>query len=398
MSAPLLDVGFALGALAVAGYLAARVSLSVIPAYIVAGMVVGPHAPTALLGVSLTLVPESEFVDVLAELGVVVLLFFLGLEFSVSQLLADRTRIATAGAVDLVVNLGAGLALGLAFGRTLLETLFLAGIVYISSSAVVTKSLIDEGWIANPESEPILGTLVFEDLFIAVYLAVLAALVAGGASPATVATDVGLAFAFLAVLAVAARLGTGALDRAFAVDSEELFVIGVLAVTVLVGGAALTAGLSEAVAAFFVGAAFNGTEHVHRIEGALSAVRDLFAAFFFFAIGLTIDVTVLGSVAGLLVAAVVVSTAAKLVSGTIAGRTYGLSPLRSLRTGIGLVPRGEFSLVLAALALDAGGPLAAVVPPFAVGYVLAMSVLGTAMIQYSDRLTAVLVPLVPGAE
>ncbi|WP_436925333.1 cation:proton antiporter [Halosimplex amylolyticum] len=398
MSAPLVEVAIALGALAVAGYVASRVSLSVIPAYIVAGIVVGPNAPTSLFGVSLTLVPETEFVDVLADLGVILLLFFLGLEFSVGGLFADGRRIAAAGTVDFVLNFGAGVALGLAFGRTPLETLFLAGVVYISSSAIVTKSLIEQGWIANPESVPILGTLVFEDLLIAVYLALLAALVAGGESPAAVALDVGVAFAFLLVLAAVAWAGTAPLEAAFDVDAEEQFVLAVLAATTITGAAALAVGLSEAVAAFFVGTAFSGTEHVERIERSLGTVRDVFAAFFFFAIGLTIDVTVLATVAGLLTVAVAVTTATKLVSGTISGRIYGLGAVRSIRTGIGLVPRGEFSLVVAALALEAGGPVAAVVPPFAVGYVLVMSVLGTAMIQYSAPLTRALAPLVQTEE
>ncbi|WP_415381438.1 cation:proton antiporter [Halosimplex sp. TS25] len=397
MSEALVEVGIGLAALALVGYLAVRVSLSVIPAYIVAGIVVGPNEPTSLFGVSLTLVPETEFIDVLAELGVVLLLFFLGLEFSVDQLLADRRRILSAGTVDLVVNFGAGIAIGLLFGLGATETLFVAGVVYISSSAIVTKSLIEQGWIANAESEPILGTLVYEDLFIAVYLALLAALVSGSEDLAAVAGDVGVAFAFLGVLALGAWGGTAVLDRVFAVDSDELFLLSVLATTTLVAGAALTLGLSEAVAAFFVGAGFSQTDHVDRIEHLIAPVRDLFAAFFFFGIGLTIDVTVLSSVAVLLGAAVVVTTVTKLVSGTVSGRVYDLSPLRSVRTGLGLVPRGEFSLVIAALALGAPGPVATLIPPFAVGYVLAMSVVGTVLIQHADRVTDALVPLVSRA-
>ncbi|WP_135363679.1 cation:proton antiporter [Halosimplex halophilum] len=397
MSEALVEVGIALAALAAVGYVAHRISLSVIPAYIVAAIVVGPHEPTSVLGVSLTLVPETEYIDVLAELGVVLLLFFLGLEFSVDKLLADRRRILAAGTVDLALNFGVGIAIGLAFGLDPVTTLFVAGVVYISSSAIVTKSLIEEGWIANAESGPILGTLVYEDLFIAVYLAVMAALVGGSGDVAAVAADVGVAFAFLGVLGVAAWGGTAVIDRAFDLGPDELFMIGVLAATTLVAGAALTLGLSEAVAAFFVGAAFSQTDHVDRIEHQIAPVRDLFAAFFFFSIGLTIDVTVVTTVAGLLGAAVLASTVTKLVSGTVSGRFYDLSPVRSLRTGIGLVPRGEFSLVIATLAVGAPEPVSTVIPPFAVGYVLVMSVVGTVLIQHSDRLTGRLSPYVPAS-
>ena len=398
MAASLVQVGIALAALALAGYAASRVSLSVIPAYIVAGVLVGPQPPTELLGVSLRLVDPGEFVDLAADLGIVLLLFFLGLEFSVGQLLADRRRIVAAGSVDFLVNFGAGVALGALFGRTLLETLLIAGVVYVSSSAVVTKSIIDTGWVADPEAEPILGTLVFEDVVIAVYLALVAALLTGTGDPLDAAADVGRAFADLGTVAVLAWYGTDLVERTFDLPSDELFLLHVLGATTLVAGAALATGVSEAVAAFFVGTGFSQTAHVERIEDVVAPVRDLFAAVFFFAIGLTTDVTVLSGVAPLLVVAVALTTGTKLISGTLGGRIYDLDATRSLRTGIGLVPRAEFSLVIATVAAGAGGTLDDVIPAFTVGYVLAMSVLGTVLIQHADRVTAVLAPVAPGAD
>ena len=384
----LLEIGTALTGIALAGALAYRVGLSVIPAYILAGILIGPNEPTSVAGIPLTLVEHGEFIDVVAELGIVFLLFFLGLEFSVGQLLDDRVRIAKIGSVDFVVNFGLGLGLGFAFGFTVVQTLFIAGIVYISSSAVVTKSLIDNGWVANAESGPILGTLVFEDVLIAIYLAVLSAVAFGDGSVAEAAASVGAAFAFLGVLALVAWYGSAHVERLFSADSDELFLLRILGVTTLVAGAALTAGLSEAVAAFFVGTAFSATSHTERIEHVVAPARDFFAAVFFFAIGLTTDITLLAGVAWLLVAALVVTTVGKVVSGTLSGRVYGLDATRSLRVGIGLVPRGEFSLVLAALAAGSGaGVLQNVIPAFAVGYVLVMSILGTVLIQNFEVVT-----------
>jgi CPA2 family monovalent cation:H+ antiporter-2 len=392
MASPLLvEIGVALTGIAVAGALAYRVGLSVIPAYILVGILIGPNVPTAVGGIPLALVQNREFISVLAELGIVFLLFFLGLEFSVGQLLGDAERIATAGSIDFAVNFGLGALLGVVFGLPLVETLFVAGVVYISSSAVVTKSLIENGWVANPEGGVILGTLVFEDLLIAIYLAVLAAVAFGSGSVVDAATSVATAFAFLGALALVAWYGSDVVDRAFDVRSDELFLLRVLGVTTLVAGAALTAGLSEAVAAFFVGTAFSGTDHTERIERVVAPARDFFAAVFFFSIGLTTDVTVFADVATLLGAAVVVTTLGKLVSGTLSGRVYGFDRVRSLRVGIGLVPRGEFSLVIAALAAGSGsGALATLVPAFAVGYVLVMSIFGTVLIQQADAVTAAL--------
>jgi len=388
----LLEVGIALTGIAIAGAVADRAGLSVIPAYILAGILIGPNEPSSVAGVSLTLVENREFIDVLAELGIVFLLFFLGLEFSISQLLADRKRIVKAGSVDFLVNFGLGATLGFAFGFSVIETLFVAGIVYISSSAVITKSLTENGWIANPESGPILGTLVFEDVLIAVYLALLSAVVLGGGSMVDAVTSVGVAFGFLGVLAVVAWYGAETVERAFDVSSDELFLLRILGTTTFVAGAALAIGLSEAVAAFFVGTAFSNTDHTERIEDVVAPTRDFFAAVFFFAIGLTTDVTVLDDVALLLASAVVVTTVGKAASGTLSGRAYGLDARRSLRVGLGLVPRGEFSLVIAALASSAGTEtLRSVIPAFAVGYVLIMSVLGTVLIQHADSINAMLV-------
>ncbi|WP_324663688.1 cation:proton antiporter [Haloarcula sediminis] len=392
MAELLLEVGIALTAVALAGTLANRVGLSVIPAYIAVGVLVGPNPPSSVLGVSLNLVSDSEFIQVLAELGIVFLLFFLGLEFSVDQLLRDRGRISAAGGVDFVINFGLGAAIGFAFDWTLLETLFLAGVVYISSSAVITKSLIEEGWIANAESGPILGTLVFEDILIAVYLAVLAA-VAGGGDVESAAVAVGTAFLFLGAITAVAWYGSGWLDRFFRTSSDELFLLRVVGVTTLVAGAALALGVSEAVAAFFLGTGISQTGHVERIEHIVAPARDIFAAVFFFSIGLATDVTLIAGVAALLAVAVVVTTLGKFVSGTLSGRFYDLDRRRSLRVGLGLIPRGEFSLVIATLAAGVGtGRLASVLPAFTVGYVLVMSVLGSVLIQQADTVTAALAP------
>lgn len=381
----LLEVGIALFSLAALGTAADRFGQSVIPAYIVAGILVGPYVPTSIGGLSLQLVTEGEFLTVIAELGIVFLLFFLGLEFSVGTLVRNRARLTKVGGIDLAVNAGVGLAVAAAFGYGAMTTLLVVGVVYISSSAIITKALSDVGWLANPESEVILGTLVVEDLVIAVYLAVVAALLAGDGSPASVLATVAQSFAFLGALAAAAHYGRDYVATAFAVESDELFVLWVVGVTVLVGGAALLVGASEAVAAFFVGTAFHGTDLVERLESELAPLRDVFAALFFFSIGVSTDLRVVADAGALIAVAVVATTLAKLGSGVASGYVYELRPRRALRVGLGLIPRGEFSLIVAALAATSTIPeVQSVVPAFAVGYVLAMSILGSVAIQYAD--------------
>ncbi|MFD1685152.1 cation:proton antiporter [Halobellus litoreus] len=396
MAAGLLELGQVFAVLAVAGAAALRIGLSVIPLYVVSGMLAGPFVAGQ---VGLPYVSDGELLTVLAEVGIVLLLFFLGLEFSLDRLLAARSRISRAGVVDAAINLPLGIAIGLALGWSIVEALLLGGIVYISSSAIVTKTLIDLGWIANDEADPILGTLVFEDLFIAVYLAVVTSLVLGGADAGLngLGRSLAIAFGFLGALLIAVQYGTAFFSRVLDVSDTESFVLRILGVVVPIAGVALALGVSEAVAAFFVGMGFSTSGHQERIERLLTPVRDVFAAVFFFWIGVGTDPRLLVGIAIPLVAVVLLTTPAKLVSGYVGGRVYDLSERRSLRVGLGLVPRGEFSLVIAALA--AGGSTAVMretIPALAVGYVLVMSVVGTVLMQRADRVEELIDRLRPG--
>lgn len=382
----LLDVGVMFAAVATMGLVADRLDQSVIPFYILIGMLLGPH----VLGqIGLPFVEETTFVEIGAELGIVFLLFFLGLEFNLDRLIESKDRIGKAGTIDLVVNFGVGLVLGYAVFGTLLSALLVAGIVYISSSAIITKSLIDLGWIANRESDPMLGTLVYEDLFIAVYLSVVSALVLGGGDVGEAARSVGVAMGFILVLLLVVYFGTAWFERALHTQSNEFFVLRVIGITVLVAGAALAAGVSEAVAAFFIGMAFSATNYVDELEHNLEAIRDTFAAVFFFWIGLVTDPLLFPAVAGLVGLAVLFTTPTKLASGFLAGRVYGLDERRSTRVGLGMVTRGEFSLIIATVAVGGAGvtlpeTAANTIQAFAVGYVLVMSILGTTLMRYSS--------------
>ncbi|MCU4717838.1 cation:proton antiporter [Halapricum hydrolyticum] len=385
--------------IAAAGWVADRIGQSVIPFYIVIGMVASEFVvgrvelPGAVAGLDIRFeslyVAESEFVELGAELGIVFLLFFLGLEFNLDRLLARRNQIGSAGTIDFLINFPAGFALGWLFFGSALPAFLVAGIVYISSSAIITKSLIDLGWIANDEAEPVLGTLVYEDLLIAVYLAVAAALVLGGGSPGQAAQSIAIAIAFLLVLVLVVQFGTPAFERLFATDTHEFVVLRAVGLVVLVAGTALAVGVSEAVAAFFVGMAVSATGHVSQVENLLEPLRDVFAAVFFFWIGLVTDPLAVAGAVGLIAVAVLATTPTKLLSGYLGGRAFDLGPRRSARTALAMTTRGEFSLIIATLAV-AGGTAGTIpdsvadqISAFAVGYVLVMAVVGTTLMQYS---------------
>lgn len=388
----LLELGILFAILAGAGALAHRLGQSVIPFYLVAGLLIDPGG-MELAGYSFTLVSTNEFVTGAAELGVVLLLFFLGLKFSFRSLVQGRARISKAGTVDLA-NLLAGVLVALVFGLSVVEALFVGGIVYISSSAVITKSLIDLNWIANPESEAILGVLVFEDLFVALYLAVLSAVALQGGGFGTAFGQVGIAVLIMLVLAGVAAFGSKPLGWLVDRPSNELALLTSLAVVVATAAVALSAGLSEAVAAFFVGMAVGATGQADRISNLATPLRDVFGAVFFFWIGLTADLGALTGTVELLAVLVVITVLVKATTGVIGGRLYGLTPVRQVRVGVGLVARGEFSLVVGALAAHVGGSAAMtnLIPSLAVGYVLVTSVIGTLAMQHAAPLERLLVP------
>ena len=389
--ASLLEVGVMFAAIAGVGWLANRLGQSVIPFYIVVGMVASEYVFGRLpLAGGELYITETEFIELGAELGIVFLLFFLGLEFNLNRLLARRRQIGTAGTIDAVVNLPIGFALGWLFFGSVLPAVLVAGIVYISSSAIITKSLLDLGWIANDEAEPILGTLVYEDLLIAVYLAVTTAVVLGGGDLRTAAGAVAVGLGFIGLLFVGVQFSTPVLERLLAADTNESVVLRTVGLTVAVAGIALSLGVSEAVAAFFVGMAVSSTSHVTHIEELLEPLRDVFAAVFFFWIGLVTDPLAVAGVAALIAAAVVITTPTKLLSGFLGGRAFDLGVRRSTRTALAMTTRGEFSLIIATLAVSGAAngtlpqPVADRISAFAVGYVLVMAVVGTTLMGYSS--------------
>jgi CPA2 family monovalent cation:H+ antiporter-2 len=409
----LLELGVLFAAVAVVGAVARRLHQSVIPFYILAGMGLGP-AVTGRVTADLDVTPlgnagsgislsATEFVALGAELGIVLLLLFLGLEFNLERLLASRDRIGKAGTIDFAVNFTAGLVLGFAVFGAFLPAFLVAGAVYISSSAIISKSLIDLGWIANDEASPMLGTLVYEDLVIAVYLVVASALLLGGGDVAGAVESIAIALAFLVALLALVTVGTPLLRRALDTDTHEFLVLRALGITVPIAGLGLALGVSEAVTAFFVGMAFSATDRVHDLERLLEPIRDTFAAVFFVWIGLVTDPLLFGDVLWLVALAVAVTTPTKLLTGYLAGRIYDLDARRSTRVGLGMTTRGEFTLIIATLARAGAGTalpvaVADTLYAFAVAYVLVMSVLGTTLMQHAGRIEDVVVPFVSAAD
>jgi monovalent cation:H+ antiporter-2, CPA2 family len=362
----------ALGAaLLVAGILARagrRIGLPTIPLFMAAGILAGPHTPGPVL------VRDPADLGLLTTLGLILLLFHLGLEFSLDDLLAGGRGLLAAGAVYLAVNLSTGLATGSVIGWGGKETLVIAGIVGISSSAIVTKLLVELRRLANPETGLLLGIVVVEDVFLAIYLALLQPVLGGAEGTAGTVTSVLKGVAFLLLLVAIARWGRRPVGRLLNTGDDELLTVCFVGAAILVAGVAANVGVSDAIGAFLAGQVVAGTEVAHRVQRLVLPLRDLFAATFFFAFGLSVDPGALTSVAGPVLLAVTVTTMACLVAGVVAARIQRLGAAAAANIGLTILARGEFSLILASLAVAAG--LDGRIGPFTAGYVLVLAIAG----------------------
>ncbi|GAA4792974.1 MULTISPECIES: cation:proton antiporter [Streptomyces] len=371
-AALLLELGVILTALSLLGALARRFALSPIPLYLLAGLALGEGG--------IAPVPASgTFVEAGAGIGVVLLLLTLGLEFTVAEFTVSLRRHLPSAWVDLVLNATPGAVMGWLLGLDAGGVLALAGVTYISSSGIIARLLVDLRRLGNRETPAVLSVLVLEDFAMAAYLPLLAVLAAGGTWRQAL---LGLLVALAAVLVAFTvsywwghHLGRLLLHRE--PDPEQL-VLRVLGVTLIVAALAESVHVSAAVGAFLVGLSLTG-EAADRARAVLGPLRDLFAAVFFLAVGLTVSPGALIPVlpAALLLALVTAGT--KLASGWYAARREGAGRRGRLRAGTALIARGEFSIVIIGLAGVRHDRLGALVA----AYVLLLAVAGPLLTRFT---------------
>lgn len=360
----LLELGAVVFGLGVLGRLASRIGLSPIPFYLLAGLAFGT-------GGLLPLSAPTGFFVTGAQVGVVLLLLVLGLEYTADDLVSSLRRQAPIGVLDLLLNGLPGAVLALLLGWGGLAALAMFGVTAISSSGIISKVLTDSGRLGNRETPAVLGLLVIEDLAMAAYLPVLTALITA-ASGATAAVSIAVALTTLvAVLVLALRHGD-TITRLVGDRSPEILLLRVLGLALLVAGAAEAVSVSAAVGAFLLGIALSG-DVADSIRDLLTPLRDLFAAVFFVFFGLSTDPGALPSVLLPAVGLALIGVLTKGITGAIAGRRAGVGPAGRVRAGAALVARGEFSIIIAGLVAGSVDPAFA---PTVAAYVLLLAVLG----------------------
>ncbi|WP_440111563.1 cation:proton antiporter [Paenibacillus sp. QZ-Y1] len=382
----IFEVGIAVALITLTGLISSRLRFSVIPFYILIGMAVGPHAPQIGI-VDLRFIESSSFIEFMGRLGILFLLFYLGLEFSVSRLLKSGKAILTGGMFYVGLNFVSGLLLGWFMELPLKETLVVCGIMTSSSTAIVAKVLVDLKRTANPETEIIMGMIMFDDLFIAIHISILTGLVLSGATSFLSVLLVSLtALLFIVLFLIIGRKCIKYIDKALNIKSSELFLLTVMTLLFLVAGFSETLHVAEAIGALMMGLVLGESRHVSRIEHQIMPFKDFFGAIFFFSFGLTIEPSSLGGAVGMTIIAVILTIASNYGAGMIAGRLAGMTPKASLNVGFTLVSRGEFSIIMANIG-KAGGLMASI-QSFAVLYVLILAVLGPILTKESPWIYA----------
>ncbi|MEW6771846.1 MAG: cation:proton antiporter [Bacillota bacterium] len=342
-----------------------------IPLLLFLGVLFGPHAPHGAF-FDFRLVKETESVAVLSQLGILLLLFYLGLEFSASKVIQRGTTILKGGSIYVTLNFLRGLALGWLFFRSWPETLVVAGITTVSSSAIITKLLVELKRTANPETELILGIMVFEDAFIAVYLSILSGYFMAQGTSAAAGLVAGLAtLAFIIGILYLGRFIGPFLDRCLNFRSGEPLIMVVFTLLLAMAWFAEEVGVTEAVGALLLGLVLAETSHAKRLIQLVTPLRDLFGAVFFFSFGMHVDYRQFASVASLALVAAAATVVGNFVAGWLSAWVCGYRGRAPVNVACTIIARGEFAIIAAGLA--GASAAAKIMPPLAALYVLVLA-------------------------
>lgn len=368
-----IEIGAVLLALSLLSRLAIKIRQSAISFYMTFGLLLGS-------GSLIPLADSWEFFKIGSELGVIFLLLLMGLEYSPKELMSSLKANRKIGLMDALFNAIPGAIAGWLLGWGPVGSLILAGVTWVSSSGVIVKMLGDLGRMSNRETPTIISVLVLEDLAMAFYLPVLSA-IAVGASLLEGAYAVAIAIALVVgVLVITYFFGTK-IARIFSINNHESLIVGVAGLAILIAGLASEVNVSTAVGAFLVGIGLSG-KVAAQAATSLVPLRDFFAAIFFVYFGIQTNPADIPNVFLPAFALAAVTMATKFITGYLAAKSAGIAEPGRWRAGLALTPRGEFSIIIAGLAISAG--LNAQIVPFAATYMLMTIIAGPVLAKVTD--------------
>ena len=342
-SAQLAEIGAALLVLGLVAFLANKIKFSVVPLYLLIGLALGN-------GGFIPLSLSEEFLVTGAQIGAIMLLLLLGLEYSAYDLAKSFKERKSAGVIDVIANATPGFLIGFALGWGIPGALALAGITYVSSSGIAAQLIKEMGFRKSEVSKRAIGVLVFEDLALAPYLPLLSAVILGVSVWSGLLT-VGLALAITGLVILVSFKGSSRFQKFLDPNEPGGLLLTVFGTALLAAGLADLVGFSGVVAAFLIGLLLTG-EVAEAARSRLMPLRDIFAAIFFLFFGITTDPSELPAVLPLAFVLTVVGIGGKYAVGWWVTRDL-TDRLAVWRTTAFLIPRGEFSIVIAALAAPA---------------------------------------------
>lgn len=346
----LQDLALVMVVAAIATILFRQLKQPVVLGYILAGMIIGPHTPP------FALVSDPKTIETLAELGVIFLMFSLGLEFSLRKLKKVGGTAFVAASLEIIVMLLAGYGLGKFFGWSEMDSIFLGAILSISSTTIIIKALEGLGRSKEKFAELIFGILIVEDILAILMIALLSGFaVTGQFNISDIGNTILGLSAFLGVLLVVGLiLVPKLLNYVSKFKSNEMLLVTVVGLCFAVSLITVKLGYSVALGAFLIGAVIAEARQINKIETLMFPVRDLFSAVFFVSIGLLIDPTVMLHYWLPIVLITAAVIAGKIISTGLGSFLAGNNTQTSLRIGMGLSQIGEFSFIIASLGLTLG--------------------------------------------
>jgi len=373
----LLSFGIITISLFFAGYIGKILKFPSVLFYILAGLILGRF------------IHEQEALEVFSELGIVFLFFYLGLEFNIVRAVNTAKRIWSVGLLDLFFNFIIIFLVAYYLGFSLFQSLLIGGVAYASSSAITTKIIVDNHRIASPETELILGLMVFEDILAPILLAIISAVALGG--QLSVSTFVILILKIFIVFAISIGIAvylknhiSNFIDKFI---EEEIFTLFSFGGLILFAGITKFLGLSEALGSFLMGMIVSETGKSHDVEKIMFAIKDLAVAIFFFLFGASIKFStgIDNKFLLILLLIILLSILGKFLTGFIGGLIYGLSKRKSISTGLSIINRGEFSIAMSKFA-----PTNMLL--FIGVYVLIMAFVGIITAQYAYKIAELIIP------
>jgi monovalent cation:H+ antiporter-2, CPA2 family len=371
----LLELGVILTALSLIVAVARRFALTPVPLYLLAGLALGDGG--------LAPVPAARaFVDTGAAIGLILLLLTLGLDFTAREFTASLRRHRSSAVVDLALNATPGAAAGWLLDLDAAGIIALAGATYVSSSGIIARLLGDLRRLGNRETPAVLSVLVLEDFAMAAYLPLLAVVTAGGSWWEALFAVLAATSVVGAAVAASSRWGHH-VGRVLSPADAEQVLLRVLGFTLVVAALAELIHVSAAVGAFLIGLTLTGAA-AERARAVLSPLRDLFAAVFFLALGMSADPGQLLPTLPAAAALALVTAITKVATGWYAAGRDGAGHRGRLRAGTALIARGEFSVVVIGLAATTQGRLGALVT----GYVIILAVCGPVLTRFAPTRSA----------